>query len=109
MTAKPPIRTPSFRHHKASRQGYVELDGRRIYLGRSDLPPTREKYHRLIAEWIANGRQLPVGPDEITVGELILRFWGQYTLVGKAVAHNVRGCKSILRRTARGGGNMSGR
>lgn len=40
-----------FRHHKATGQGLVELNGRRIYLGRYDLPATAEKYRRLVAEW----------------------------------------------------------
>ncbi len=43
MTTK---RTPKFRHHKASGQGFVELAGKRIYLGRFDLPETEARYHR---------------------------------------------------------------
>jgi integrase len=68
-------RVPSFRHHKATNQGYVELNGRRLYLGRYDLPQTRESYDRLIAEWLTNGRQLPVAPDERTVVELCADYW----------------------------------
>ena len=75
MSKKKSPRTPSFRHHKATGQGYVELVGKRIYLGRYDRAETREKYHRLLAEWIANGRQLAADPDEITVSELLARFW----------------------------------
>ena len=60
MSAKSSRRTPSFRHHKATGQGFVELNGRRIYLGRFDRPETRQRYHQLVAEWIANGRQLGV-------------------------------------------------
>lgn len=75
MTRKRVPRTPSFRLHKATSQGFVEFDGRRIYLGRADRPETRERYHRLVAEWIANGRQLPVDPDELSVAELIVKFW----------------------------------
>ena len=47
---------PSYRHHAASGQGYVELNGRRHYLGRFDLPETREAEHRLIADWLSHGR-----------------------------------------------------
>ncbi|MCH8342485.1 MAG: site-specific integrase [Planctomycetes bacterium] len=75
MTAKQPKRIPSFRHHKASGQGFVELAGRRHYLGRFDRPETQQAYHRLMAEWIANGRQLPVDPSDITIVELCARFW----------------------------------
>ncbi len=62
--------TPKFRHHKASGQGFVELGGKRIYLGRYDLPETRERYHRMIAEWEAAGQQTSVARDELTIDEL---------------------------------------
>jgi hypothetical protein len=39
---------PKFRIHKATRQGFVELSGKRIYLGRADRPATKQKYHQLI-------------------------------------------------------------
>ena len=68
-------RIPKLRHHKASGQGFVELNGHRFYLGRFHLPETRERYDRTIAEWLANGRQLPVDPEEISVTEVIARFW----------------------------------
>ena len=71
---RPEKRTPKFRHHKASGQGFVELNGRRIYLGRYDAPETLGEYHRAVAEWLAAGRQLPTSPDEITVVELIARY-----------------------------------
>lgn len=75
MSRKQTRRTPSFRHHKGTGQGFVELDGRRIYLGRYDNPESSERYHRLIAEWLANGRQLPVEPHDLTITELIALFW----------------------------------
>ena len=75
MASRRSNRLPSFRHHKASGQGFVEIQGHRHYLGRYELPETRRKYERLIAEWLANGRALPVDPDEITVCEVLARFW----------------------------------
>lgn len=75
MNVRNAPRTPSFRYHKATGQGFVELNGRRIYLGRFDLPKTRQRYHQTIAEWIANDKQLPVDPQEITVTELAAAFW----------------------------------
>ena len=68
-------RIPGFRLHKASGQGFVEVEGHRHYLGRYDLPATREKYHRFIAEWIANGRKLVVPPEDITIVELLAAFF----------------------------------
>jgi hypothetical protein len=47
MAKKKPHRTPSFRLHKASGQGYVELNGRRIYLGRFDRSDTKQRYCKL--------------------------------------------------------------
>lgn len=72
--ATPSPRVPSFRLHKATGQGFVEIDGARRYLGRYDLPQTKQAYHRLIAEWLANGRRLPVAPEDITVIELVDRY-----------------------------------
>jgi integrase len=66
---------PAYRLHKPSNHGIVEFEGNRIYLGDYDDPATQEKYHRLIAEWLANGRQLPVDAEEITVVELCNRYW----------------------------------
>ena len=75
MPAKPHPRIPSLRHHKATGQGYVVLKKHHIYLGRYDHPDTQQKYLQTIAEWTANGRELPVDPYEITVAEVIAAYW----------------------------------
>lgn len=67
--AKPP-RTPSFRMHKPTGQGFAELAGHRQYLGRYDLPETREKYHRVLAEWVSNVYKRRIDPEELTIREL---------------------------------------
>ena len=46
---------PKLRHHKPTGQALVELCGRRFYLGRYGKPETEERYHRLVAEWLATG------------------------------------------------------
>ena len=68
-------RTPSYLLHRATGQAYVELNGQRIYLGRYDKAATKHKYHQIIAEWLANGRKLPVPKDQITVADIIAAFW----------------------------------
>ena len=68
-------RTPSLRHHKATGQGYVVLNGRAIYLGRFGEAETTQRYHQLMAEWMANGKQVPGDPECITIKELIAQFW----------------------------------
>jgi len=65
---------PELRHHKATGQG-GGLNGRFIYLGRYDAPETRQRYHQVIAEWLANGRQLAQPQEAITITELVARFW----------------------------------
>lgn len=66
---------PKLRRHKASGRGYVELNGHRQYLGPFDAATTREAYHRLIAEWEANGRQTRPKMNDITIVELVALFW----------------------------------
>ena len=70
--------SPKYRRQK--RRGnvdlaFVELAGRRHYLGPYDSDASREAYHRLLAEWTASGTVTPVEPTEITIVELIARFW----------------------------------
>jgi hypothetical protein len=54
---------------------FVELNGKRIYLGDYDSHESREKYDRLIAEWLANHR-LPVQAptNGMSIEELVARF-----------------------------------
>ncbi len=73
-----PQRDPKYRRHKRkgrADQAFVELKGHRIHLGICDTPESWEKYHRILAEWNANGRRIPVDPQEITIVELIERYW----------------------------------
>jgi hypothetical protein len=66
---------PSYRLHKQSGQALVTLDGRDICLGKHGSPESREKYNRLIGEWLANGRRLPAPPSAYTVAMLLSAFW----------------------------------
>jgi hypothetical protein len=52
----------------------VLLSGKRHYLGRADLPESRERHARLIAEWAAHGEQLPTPTPDITVAEILAAF-----------------------------------
>ncbi len=55
--------------------GFVQLEGRRIYLGTWDSPESRQRYHRILAEWNACGRHEQAEQHDITVLEVIERFW----------------------------------
>src|SRR4051812_39395525 len=73
-------RTPKYRCQKEDGRedrAFVELNGKRIQLGVWDSPASRQEYDRLIAEWLANHRMMPVEArtDEFTVMELAARFW----------------------------------
>ena len=73
MTAK----TPKYCKQKRTSgdMAFVEIESQRIYLGRYDSPQSKQKYHQLMTEWSVSGYKLPVKPDEITIVELIARFW----------------------------------
>ena len=67
---------PNYRLHKATGQAFVELGGRRVYLGKHGSKASREEYERRIAEYLANGRQLPPTMTRTwaTCQELAVRF-----------------------------------
>ena len=62
-------RTPMYCRHKSTGRAYARLDGRMIYLGAYGTPESRAEYDRIIAEWLAHGRQLPQSeiPTDVTV------------------------------------------
>ena len=77
---------PQLCRHKASKQGYVTLNGKAEYLGvwpdgvENAPKEVRQRYDVAIAKWLAAGRTVMCHPTEtnvggITVGELILAFW----------------------------------
>jgi len=69
-------RVPSYRLHKQSGQAIVTLNGRDHLLGTHDTQASKEKYHRLIAEWIAGGRQPARRDESVTVTEVIAAYSG---------------------------------
>jgi integrase len=68
-------RIPSYRHHKPSDRARVTIDGQDVWLGKWNSPESKTKYNRIIAEWLSAGRQTPVNPDDLTIVELVARFW----------------------------------
>ena len=50
---------PNYRLHKATGQAFVELGGRRFYLGKHGSKASKEGYEQRIAEYLANGRKMP--------------------------------------------------
>ena len=66
---------PQYRKHKASGQAFVELSGKRIYLGPYGTKISKLEYDRLTGEWLQNGRKIET-PDvsEVTIAELLVAF-----------------------------------
>ncbi len=77
MPSSPNLRVPGCTKHKASGQAVVRLNGKDHYLGRFDSDQAATAYERLIAEWLAGGRQ-PLATDddsELSVEEVLARYW----------------------------------
>jgi integrase len=70
---------PKYRKHKASGQAIVTLSGRDHYLGPWRTKASLVEYDRLIAEWLARGRQAEPDRAGLTVVELIARYWRHAT------------------------------
>jgi integrase len=65
---------PKYCLHKGTGRAFVRIEGKTYYLGKHGTAASRREYDRVIAEFIANGRQGFLDPDEILVEQLIIRF-----------------------------------
>jgi integrase len=83
MRARKATRVPSYRLHKATGRAVFTICGggqrKDFFLGRYGSPKSRERYERLVAEWLAAGAPRPwSGPQRekasCTVSEVILRY-----------------------------------
>jgi len=92
MTKRQKSTIPSITFHKATGQARVRLSGKDHYLGTFGTPEAVEAYHRIVGEWLMNGRSLPdskpkrrsrhtttTTPDDsgvevLTVGELVSQY-----------------------------------
>jgi integrase len=62
--------TPKYRHHRASGQAIVALNGKIHYLGPWKSKASRIEYDRLVGEWLAAGRCLPSEHNDTVINEL---------------------------------------
>lgn len=74
-----PPRQPSYRLHKARGCAVVTINGKNHYLGKYGSPESHEKYARLIAQWQANGKELPAcaaydESGDLSVSALLLKY-----------------------------------
>lgn len=93
---------PTYRKH-ARGTAFVEIQGKRIYLGKYKSPESWAKYNRLIAEWRANHFTLPEAEKSgMLVGELLLTFvnWAESWYLKRGKPTGEIGCyKSVIRIT----------
>jgi len=71
------IKPPSYRRHRSSGQAVVTLNGRDHYLGLYGSKTSEAEYDRLVGEWLASGRRLPVVDGDafkFTVAELLAAY-----------------------------------
>lgn len=69
-------RIPKLRLHKSSGRAFVEIKGRRYYLGKYGTPEAEQRYHAMLAEVAAHGAPLPrVDKTDITVAEVAAAYW----------------------------------
>lgn len=94
---------PTYRFHKARNCAVVTLGGRDHYLGEYGSPASWEKFHRLVAEFLAGRREAPraiPATAPLTLTELIARYWrfakGYYVKDGRPTSE-VAAIKLALR------------
>jgi len=83
MPASATCSAPKYRLYRPKHLGVVRLNGRDFYLGEYGSVASREKYDQLVAQWLANGRQLPSASagdqsqdcPPISVNEVLLAYW----------------------------------
>ena len=98
---------PNYRLHKATGQAFVELGGRRFYMGKHGSKASKEGYEQRIAEYLANGRKLP--PTQTKAGischELAIHFleWAEeyYMSQPKSFAHVKKAMEFLVKHYGR--------
>jgi hypothetical protein len=97
------VRIPKYRLHKGSGQALVEINGKRVYLGRHNSGESHEKYRRLVAE-IMSPQVTPAVANSgapLLINRVILQFYRfartYYVKNGKP-SDEVAGIRAALRR-----------
>ena len=65
---------PKYCQHKPTGRAFVRIDGKMFYLGKYGSEASRREYDRIIAEFIANGRQPLHKAGEVLIEQLIIQF-----------------------------------
>jgi hypothetical protein len=62
---RPKSLQPAYQFH-VSGQAFVNLGGKRFYLGKHGEPASYAKYHALLAEYVSSGLKAPGNQDQVT-------------------------------------------
>lgn len=89
------LHVPTYRHRKSRDLAVVTINGKDIYLGKYNSAESRQKYDRLIQEWLASGRTLtsetPIDETAYSIAELIVAYLEHAAVVyrkdGKPSSH----------------------
>jgi integrase len=70
---------PTYRLYRRTGQAVVTINGRDYYLGPHGSAASKEKYNRLIAEWLESGQTAPPAADpdgrpKLSVNEVVLAY-----------------------------------
>lgn len=91
---------PEYRKHDCRSIAVVTIDGVDFELGRYGSAASRNRYDRLVTEWIANGRALPAASSNrtLTVQRLVAAFRGfaKAYYRGSSEAVNLEHCMKPL-------------
>ena len=72
------VSVPKYRYHKGTGQAFVQVKGRRHYLGKWDSPKSKEAYARFVAELavrpVDSPPTLPITTSELIVVELCAAY-----------------------------------
>lgn len=78
---RPRTNRPAYRHYRPKNLAVVRIDGKDHYLGPYGSEASYERYHRLVAEWLARAGSVAVPggakptPVPLTISELIWKYW----------------------------------
>jgi hypothetical protein len=93
------VSVPKYRHHKGSGQAFVQIKGRRHYLGVWDSPESKDRYSRFVAELAASPTaatlQLPLTTPALQIN-LCVRT-RQKILIAVVLGHDLRSLRPMLK------------
>ena len=65
---------PKYCRHRPSGRAYVRIEGKMYYLGKYGSEASKREYDRIIAEFVANGRQAFKDPDGVRIDVLVASY-----------------------------------